>query len=96
MHVLMTADTIGGVWTFARELVTQLSRQGIRITLVSFGEIPSAQQSKWLDDLPLVSYYPTAFRLEWMLRAICRTSSISHRGNEARSTSFQSVLLWEP
>ena len=26
MHVLMTADTIGGVWTFARELVTQLSR----------------------------------------------------------------------
>ena len=66
MHVLMTVDTIGGVWTFARELVTQLSRQGIRITLVSFGEIPSAQQSKWLDDLPLVSYYPTAFRLEWM------------------------------
>ena len=66
MHVLMTADTIGGVWTYTRELVTQLSRKGLRITLVSFGEIPSAQQSTWLEDFPAVSYYPTAFRLEWM------------------------------
>lgn len=66
MHVLMTADTIGGVWTYARELVTQLSRVDVRITLVSFGEIPSAEQSKWLEDLPGVTYYPTAFRLEWM------------------------------
>ena len=69
MHVLMTADTIGGVWTYTRELVTQLSRRDIRITLVSFGEIPSAQQSDWLNDLPGVSYYPTAFRLEWMQEA---------------------------
>src|SRR5690349_8523010 len=66
MHILMTADTLGGVWTYARELVTQLTRKGLRITLVSFGEIPSTEQSKWLDDLPGVSYYPTAFRLEWM------------------------------
>jgi glycogen synthase len=66
MHVLITADTLGGVWTYTRELVTQLSRQGVRITLVSFGEIPSAQQSEWLNDLSSVSYYPTGFRLEWM------------------------------
>jgi len=62
----MTADTLGGVWTYTRDLVTQLARMGLRITLVSFGEIPSAEQSKWLDELPAVSYYPTAFRLEWM------------------------------
>jgi len=66
MHVLMTADTIGGVWTYARELVTQLSHLGVRITLVSFGEIPPTEQSKWLEDLQGVTYYPTAFRLEWM------------------------------
>jgi glycogen synthase len=66
MHILMTADTVGGVWTYTRELVTQLSRRGVRITLVSFGEIPSAAQSEWLDSLPYVSYHPTAFRLEWM------------------------------
>jgi glycosyltransferase involved in cell wall biosynthesis len=66
MHVLMTADTIGGVWTYTRELVTQLSRKGVRITLVSFGEIPSLAQSEWLEGLTGVAYHPTAFRLEWM------------------------------
>lgn len=66
MRVLMTADTVGGVWTYTRELVTQLSRRGIQVTLVSFGQIPSTQQSEWLQNLPGVTFYPTAFRLEWM------------------------------
>ena len=66
MHILMTADTIGGVWTYTRELVTQLSRKGNEVTLVSFGEIPSFTQPAWLDSLPGVTYHPTAFRLEWM------------------------------
>ena len=66
MHVLMTADTIGGVWTYTRELVTQLSRRGIRVTLVTFGEIPTSAQLEWIEGLPEVSLHPTAFRLEWM------------------------------
>ncbi len=66
MHVLITADTIGGVWTYTRELVTQLSRKGIRVTLVSFGEIPTSSQTEWLEELTDVSLHPTAFRLEWM------------------------------
>ena len=66
MHVLMTADTIGGVWTYTRELATQLSRKGIRVTLVSFGEIPTSAQTEWLEGLSDVSLHPTAFRLEWM------------------------------
>src|SRR3954462_9418862 len=69
MHLLMTADTVGGVWTYTRELVTQLSRRGVRITLVSFGEIPSTEQSEWVEELSGVSYHPTAFRLEWMHNA---------------------------
>jgi glycogen synthase len=66
MHVLMTADTVGGVWTYTRELVTQLSRRGIQVTLVSFGQIPSSDQCEWLQNLAGVTFYPTAFRLEWM------------------------------
>ena len=69
MHVLMTADTIGGVWTYCRELVTQLSRKGIRVTLVSFGEIPASAQTEWLEGLSDISLHPTAFRLEWMQEA---------------------------
>ena len=66
MHVLVTADTIGGVWTYTRELVTGLVRRGVRVTLVSLGEIPSPQQIQWMDGLRGLNYRPTAFRLEWM------------------------------
>jgi glycosyltransferase involved in cell wall biosynthesis len=66
MHILVTADTVGGVWTYTRELVTGLAMRGIRVTLVSFGGIPTSEQTVWLDKLPGVTYYPTGFRLEWM------------------------------
>jgi len=66
MHALITADTMGGVWTYAREIVTGLVRRGVRVTLVSFGEIPTQQQTAWMDPLQFVDFRPTAFRLEWM------------------------------
>jgi glycosyltransferase involved in cell wall biosynthesis len=66
MHVLVTADTVGGVWTYTRELVTGLAMRGVRVTLVSFGEIPGRAQSAWLEKVPNVTYFPTGFRLEWM------------------------------
>src|SRR5437762_1543425 len=66
MHVLMTADTVGGVWTYTQELVSQLIQQGIRVTLVSLGKLPSPQQSAWIDALPELDYRPTDYRLEWM------------------------------
>ncbi len=66
MHVVVTADTLGGVWTYARELVTGLVKRGVQVTLVSFGEIPSPAQMSWLDGLRHVDFRPTAFRLEWM------------------------------
>lgn len=69
MHVLVTADTVGGVWTYARELVTGLVRRGVRVTLVSFGEIPTAEQTQWLESVRSVDYRATAFRLEWMQEA---------------------------
>lgn len=69
MHVLVTADTVGGVWIYTRELVTGLVRRGARVTLVSFGEIPASPQTDWLDGLRGVDFRPTAFRLEWMQEA---------------------------
>lgn len=66
MHILVTADTLGGVWTYTRELVTGLVRQGVRITLVSFGDILSDEQTRWIRALPGLDYRPTAFKLEWM------------------------------
>jgi glycogen(starch) synthase len=66
MRALVTADTVGGVWTYARELVTGLVRRGVEVTLVSFGKIPGAEQTEWMEGLQPLDYRPTGFRLEWM------------------------------
>ncbi len=66
MHVLVTTDTVTAVWTYTRELVTGLAGRGVKVTLVSVGDIPLPQQAAWLDSLQGVEYHPTAFRLNWM------------------------------
>jgi glycogen synthase len=69
VHVLVTGDTLSGSWTYTRELVTGLVTRGVRVTLVSFGEIPLPEQTSWMDHLHGLDYHPTAFRLEWMQEA---------------------------
>lgn len=66
LHVLVTCDTLTGIWTYTRELVTGLITSGVRVTLVSFGEIPLPHQTAWMESLHGLDYRPTAFRLEWM------------------------------
>ena len=66
VHVLVTADTVSSVWTYTRELVTGLVSRGVRVTLISLGEIPLPQQTSWMDNLHGLEYRPTAFRLDWM------------------------------
>jgi glycosyltransferase involved in cell wall biosynthesis len=46
-----------------------LVTRGVRVTLVSFGEIPLPEQTTWMDHLHGLDYRPTAFRLEWMQEA---------------------------
>ncbi len=66
MHVLITSDTLNGNWTYTRELVSGLTARGLRVTLVSLGEIPLPEHTAWMDRLPGLAYHPTAFRLDWM------------------------------
>lgn len=71
MRVLLTTDTIGGVWTFTKELTTELLHAGHSIALVSFGRTPSREQSAW--SATIGAQYGSSFRyeastapLEWM------------------------------
>jgi len=86
VHVLITADTLSGVWTYTRELVTGLITRGVRVTLVSFGEIPLPEQTAWMDSLHGLDYRPTAFRLEWMQEA---------EQDQAESASFLTAMVRE-
>ena len=49
MHVLVTTDTLSGVWTYTRELVSGLVSRGLRVTLVSLGEVPLPEQTAWME-----------------------------------------------
>lgn len=69
MHALITADAIGGVWTYVRELVTGMVARGVRVTLVSFGRIPAPRQTRWMKGLRGLDFRPTGFPLEWMQHA---------------------------
>jgi glycosyltransferase involved in cell wall biosynthesis len=69
VHVLVTTDTLSGVWTYTQELVSGLVNRGVRVTLVSLGDIPLPHQISWMDDLEGLEYRPTAFRLDWMQEA---------------------------
>ncbi len=71
MRVLMTTDTVGGVWTFTRELTEGLLLQGCCVMLVSFGRQPSADQHAWVTRMSIAwpeqfCFLPTAYPLEWM------------------------------
>lgn len=71
MRILLTTDTIGGVWTFTRELSAHLLAAGHTVALVSFGRPPSHAQRHWA--LQQRQHFGEAFRfvpcdipLEWM------------------------------
>lgn len=65
-HVLMTADAVGGVWTYALELARGLSARGSRVTLAVMGPAPSRAQRSEAALVRGLSLRERAFRLEWM------------------------------
>ncbi len=71
MRILLTTDTIGGVWTFTKELSTELLKRGHAVALVSFGRQPSHEQQAWCAAQNLTygasfQYTASAAPLEWM------------------------------
>lgn len=71
MRVLMTTDTVGGVWTYSLDLVEELLRGGSDVCLVSFGRYPDENQWQSIARLRDLSpcrfdYRATSWPLEWM------------------------------
>ena len=71
MRVLMTTDTIGGVWTFTKELSRELLESGCATAMVSLGRKPSTGHRAWVDQQ--TAAWGAEFRfeaadapLEWM------------------------------
>ena len=81
MRVLLTTDTVGGVWTFTRELTEGLLRMHHTVALISFGRAPSAEQRDWANYVQCefascFMYRASEAPLEWM-QDNARTLSIA-------------------
>ena len=71
MRVLLTSDTIGGVWSFTQELAKGVLVAGHHVALISFGALPSSAQSAEMHALEdtfqgTFRYIPSTAPLEWM------------------------------
>jgi glycosyltransferase involved in cell wall biosynthesis len=66
MRVLLTADPVGGVWTFALELTQALSRRGVEVVVASMGRRLAPEQREELDSCAAVAAYASDYALEWM------------------------------
>lgn len=65
-RVLMTTDTIGGVWTYSLELARALNPYGIEVVLASMGALPTQQQKYDAAKIGNISLFESTYKLEWM------------------------------
>jgi glycogen synthase len=66
MKILMTADTVGGVWTYALDLAGGLDRFGAEITVATMGPLPGEAQRDEVRACRNVRLVSGDYRLEWM------------------------------
>ncbi len=64
--VLMTADTVGGVWTHALELARVLAKHQVSVALATMGAPLMPIQYDEVGSIPNVDVYESTFKLEWM------------------------------
>lgn len=64
--ILMTTDTVGGVWTYSMELCRSLKKHGVNIHLAAMGNWPSPAQQEEAAALDNVLLYKSDYKLEWM------------------------------
>ncbi|BCS52997.1 glycosyl transferase [Geobacter sp. SVR] len=62
----MTADAIGGIWTYALELARGLSEHGIEVVLATMGQPLTVNQRIDAQAIPALALHESTFRLEWM------------------------------
>jgi glycogen(starch) synthase len=68
-RILMTADTVGGVWTYALELARALGDYDIDVAIATMGPEPSRPQREEAAAIRNVDLFKSNYRLEWMQNA---------------------------
>jgi glycogen(starch) synthase len=65
-RVLMTADTVGGVFTYALDLAAALSEHGVEVALATMGQTLSPAQQASAGRIRTLRVFESTYKLEWM------------------------------
>src|SRR5215217_3017779 len=65
-RILMTADTVGGVWTYALELTRALQTYDVEVLLATMGPALTPAQRKDAQSIPNLNLFKSNYKLEWM------------------------------
>ncbi len=65
-RILMTTDTVGGVWHYSLELVRGLAKFGVEVALATMGPLPTAEQRRQVARIHNITLFESSYRLEWM------------------------------
>src|SRR5438309_11251355 len=66
MKLLLTTDTIGGVWTYAIELAQALAANDVQIAMATMGDPLSPDQRRQVASLDHVTVFASEYKLEWL------------------------------
>jgi glycosyltransferase involved in cell wall biosynthesis len=66
MKVLLTADTVGGVWSHTLELARALHERGLGVVVAAMGGLPTDTQRSDARSVRGLTLHAAPFRLPWM------------------------------
>jgi glycogen synthase len=64
-RILMTADAVGGVWSYALDLIRELAPRGAQVLLAVTGPIPDRSQEREAARIQNLNLVANPFPLEW-------------------------------
>ena len=91
-RVFLTADAVGGVWSYALELARGLSERGIAVQLAVLGPGPCKAQLAAAAAIPRLSIAATGLPLDWNARSE-REVQRSTNGLKALARDFNADLV---
>jgi glycosyltransferase involved in cell wall biosynthesis len=100
-HLLLTADAVGGVWSYVADLADGLQRRGIAVTIATLGPRPSPQQCEAVTaalihtDHPLDWTAETAAALREAARALASIArAIRADGVHLHAPAYAGLADW--
>ena len=96
-RIVLTTDTVGGVWRYCLEIAAGFTARGASVTLVAMGPPASDTQRAEVAALPNVALLQTRLPLDWLADSAADLAQASHAlATIARQCSADSVQLHTP